>query len=150
MNREIKFRFYHKGLNKFIDFEPKWYGGKISYNSEVIQCQQFTGLKDKNGKEIYEGDLVQFRYASQPDIQESLGVYEVYFDEQKSAFYLRVIRKNWYDTMFKTVEQAQKETIDAACPVLPLLTLPIGDFRICEVIGNIFQNTELIVNQQYN
>ena len=60
MNREIKFRFYHKGLNKFIDFEPKWYEGKISYNSEVIQCQQFTGLKDKNGKEIYEGDLFAF------------------------------------------------------------------------------------------
>jgi len=129
MNREIKFRFYHKGLNKFIDFEPKWYEGKISYNSDVIQCQQFTGLKDKNDKEIYEGDILNEIH------------YEDWGDESGFS-YLGVVRHKTYSSC------------DAGHQFSGFVTYPNlnenKDYagnqirEDCEIVGNIFENPELL------
>lgn len=68
MNREIKFRVWdieNKEMLKVqeLDFEPTFYGGRIAirsdqyndyFDTEDMILMQYTGLHDKNGKEIYE------------------------------------------------------------------------------------------------
>ncbi len=73
MNREIKFRIWDIENKEMLevqelDFEPTFYGGRIAirpdqyndyFDTEDMILMQYTGLHDKNGKEIYEGDILK-------------------------------------------------------------------------------------------
>jgi len=64
--REIKFRGYSTSLKKWLfgfvrkmpNFEIYFIDGEISNTVRKESIGQYTGLKDKNGKEVFEGDVV--------------------------------------------------------------------------------------------
>jgi uncharacterized phage protein (TIGR01671 family) len=68
--RTFKFRAWNKNTNQMIDLQaitplaldPTMFqdGVFIPFNESLI-IEQFTGLLDKNGREIYEGDLVKLK-----------------------------------------------------------------------------------------
>lgn len=84
--REIKFRAWN--TIKMIDLDPcdKKYDGALQdlVQEENWIVMQYTGLKDKNGKEIWEGDLCNY-YGY-------IGV--VKYDDECAMFFLDLSKNN--------------------------------------------------------
>jgi uncharacterized phage protein (TIGR01671 family) len=124
--REIKFRAWDKERKdmrqiKLMDWSEWWvstgstwerengleYGERNSFKNEETDrhiLMQYTGLKDKNGKEIYEGDIVEWdeKEWGAPNREVVIWDYEL----------LSSRRTDWK--------------------------------QFCEVIGNIYENPELL------
>lgn len=61
-NREIKFKAWNHIVHRMSDFYTLEQLHKENINFLTVTFLQYTGLKDKNGKEIYEGDIVYIDY----------------------------------------------------------------------------------------
>jgi uncharacterized phage protein (TIGR01671 family) len=96
-------------------------------NQDRYVIQQFTGLKDKDGKEIYEGDIIDFSFSyghERDSTGDVYGYFEVIF--QDCEFVMKGINK-WEDELEILPLSYRQEKRD--------------NFKVC---GNIFENPDLI------
>ena len=130
---EIKFRAWHKGneemaLVKTIDFIREvatlgYFSGRKNNGTkfEWLELMQYTGLKDKNGVEGFADDIVK----AGKDELFKIG----WFEDTAS----------WILTGLETGKVRWIECRENFC---------LNDFQInfneCEVIGNIYENPELL------
>ena len=118
--RKIKFRFYSEVHNEMISWDKinknhlhHYLSGKI----DNVKSMQFTGLKDKNQKEIYEGDII--KGVGVTSYNKSV-IRRVAFDDASARFGLSDVNRNI------TFEP------------LKWISFPL------EIIGNIYENPELL------
>jgi uncharacterized phage protein (TIGR01671 family) len=121
--RELKFRIYSFVSKYFIYFDV-YEGVPQGIAGGVSEPQEYTGLKDKDGKEIYCGDIVELHTAANDkakDVKDNhCGLYEIYWDRK---YKLKEIKPNWF-----------LKVIDNDC----------ASFNIMKVVGNVFENPELL------
>lgn len=132
MSREIKFRVWGKTEKEYIRYPFAWLslfdspdGLEIEENEDLV-IEQYTGLKDKNGKEIYEGDIVRTTdRVTNKDLIFPIGVVE--FKQQ--AFWICNVPSERPDfTHNETLLQYWETDL--------------------EVIGNIHENLELLGGEE--
>ena len=121
MKREIKFRAFVNDLGLMVSIESIDFSSKkvetveadLSGNGDIedyaigeIELMQFTGLKDKNGKEIYEGDILHYVIIGSGI---ELIPCEVYFD--MGAFYMKDTRLHGRSDLLSEAEQDDIEVV---------------------------------------
>ena len=126
--REIKFRVWNPNANKFVAYAgvnemPLHEAGALTLKVPVYEILQYTGLKDRNGVEIYEGDVIRA-------------------DEDIINFHTQLIPENSYEVRFWDgcwcLFSTDGMNIDL---------LNVGEAH-SEVIGNIYENPELLEANQ--
>lgn len=110
MEREIKFRAWDGQQMLFTPTSTNYALHRFFGFIDNLEVMQFTGLKDKNGKEIYEGDIMKKTYGA------SIPLFEVSYHVERGLW----IQNDGYN--------------EPLCEV----------YRMCEVIGNIFETPELL------
>lgn len=127
--REIKFRAWDKQFQIITKVLPDGYKftfdgkvilldhkGKEIRESEDFILMQYTGFKDKNGKEIYEGDILECSLDGT--------IYPIVWEEEYFRFRIKGTPKGFsHQQAFSSAAQIE---------------------RTAEVIGNIYENPELL------
>jgi uncharacterized phage protein (TIGR01671 family) len=125
MNRDIKFRAWDDELKGMLyssieQFDDSWmFRFNKHFETDAPIYMQYTGLTDRNGKEIYEGDILDGSYVNPMSNEIVKKHYEIVF--RKAIFYAELIGKHPYGTTFLYFENEKGE-----------------------VIGNIYSNPELL------
>lgn len=127
MQDRFKYRFWDKKAQKWFYFDletfptyEKQIWEALTDGKKIYQC---TGLKDKNGKLIYEGDIVSVKV----EIQDFFGDDEYYSENYKGEIIF--------------------EKGEIVIDVIDTTKHPISLYyhaKDCEVIGNIYENPELL------
>lgn len=134
--REIKFRAWNEVMekmftwNEFLNTNMKQ--TFIAPKSTAMILMQYTGLKDKNGTEIYEGDIVKFKHIGKT-IMASVKYGE--WQESKCDEYDCLHYGYYID--YKWDNYCENTGFDLYCAS-----------KNCEIIGNVWEDSDLLKGEE--
>jgi len=145
--REIKFRAWDKQENKMWTYEDDTNQVGFCIDSVhntisvidlendnrleiAVEIMQYTGLKDKNGKEIYEGDIVRFTNEIDEIFNEEVGT--IIFEQSECNFCIQ-----------RTVINPENYPVPKTINTIYLIDNAQYN-AVYEVIGNVYENPNLI------
>ena len=133
--REIKFRAWFgdkiikpMSLQKMIHQKDNTIPLKV-LEKEII-FMQYTGLEDRNGVEIYEGDIVNFQHID--DYGYMTNVFQ-------NGFYRGVVKWGEHYPGFDIFDIKDNSTFGFDCNIFSM-----ESDIVIEIIGNIYENKELL------
>ena len=126
MNKYIKFMAYLKNYNEiynvvYIDFLNKEVfvtnkdNDDMCFEFDEVELLRYTGLKDKNGNEIYEGDILGGDYyvngvAGKVVYDNEIGVWSIFYLGGGSDFLYNVVNNSIVvGNMYKNTELLKEE-----------------------------------------
>lgn len=149
MQREIKFRYWN---GKEIEYNLyNEYGESVSIDKWLSSdgMMQYTGLKDKNGKEIYEGDIVEYFdwcYANTDGDKIQKEFIDAYGNRYINKWNPLIGVVKWnnevqtYEPLISAQEDYNDNCFAYVCQDSSFKDYPDSYY---EVIGNIYQNKDL-------
>jgi uncharacterized phage protein (TIGR01671 family) len=132
MTREIKFRDWDPETKEMRYFDLDGYDREV--HNAYGNIMQYTGLKDKNGKEIFEGDILR-RLPKDCWEKENFISFEVFYhggNQAEDSVGFQMNRTHFHGCI------VGYNMISAMTRFLPE--------NVCkmEIIGNIYENPELV------
>ena len=137
MMREFKFRAWHKAVNQMLNIRDQGYHGEVFkwlHEKQPIEIMQFTGLHDKNGNEIYEGDLLKSEGETKVQIFNG--------GNKVKSPYWEIKQVVFTEGALQAVIVASHNSYFGDIPSKPRPIFNPTEFL--EIIGNIYENHELL------
>lgn len=135
-NREIKFRVWDIESKSMLEWEECRDTELLddAFDNKAAVALQFTGLKDLNGKEIYEGDIIQYVYGK-TDIRFALVEWGQYDDGEYVGKVDTFIAKDSFNWPLSDLIHGAGYNYGYAGQVKR---------DSIKIIGNIYENPELL------
>lgn len=137
----LKLMTYDIRISELITHNSKESDPKCIYINEIIvhyqklfDLMQFIGHKDKYDREIYEGDIVKWKYPYSGEYHESDDIYGVIeWDDRDCQFKVRQLTEGFYEIGCGSREKLKFYDDGRNF-----------EFKDLQVIGNIYKNPELL------
>lgn len=141
---DIKFRAWSIAYGFMMNVEMiSFKANRVFHDSEWwsdFELMQYVGLKDINGVEIYEGDILKATCRKKVGYEENLNGYTVPIYEENHTQFWTVEHKVFNGMMGYMVYGVNRRWNQ------PLTKNTIRNCK-CEVVGNIYENKELLDNK---
>lgn len=143
---DFDFRVWNRKINSYVSVTYQFEEGKASFvpreEGGVFECiELWTGMRDKNSKKIYEGDIVLMQENKEAEF------FPLYLDDKHRKRDIKFLISQPFIIKLTELEPFVFDAYDITTQGIAYPLEKIRDF-VFEVVGNIHENADLLPNLQ--